>query len=110
MSDRQAVVVLSTCGDTDLAKKIATALVEARLAACVNIVPQITSVYRWQGKIERENETLLVIKSQSGKLAEIEQTIKSLSDYEVPEVVALVIAAGSEEYLRWLGNEIDGEE
>jgi len=95
-------IVLNTCPDTETARRIADALVEQGLAACVNIVPGIQSVYRWQGKIECDNELLLIIKSQSSCYAELEQTIQTLHPYELPEIVTVPIESGLPAYLDWI--------
>jgi periplasmic divalent cation tolerance protein len=100
MSD--ARIVLTTTGSQEEARKIAHALVERRLAACVNIVPQIESVYRWQGKVESAKEWLLVIKTQAGSFERIRDVLKELHSYDLPECVMLEIAAGSNEYLNWI--------
>jgi len=93
---------MSTAGSQEEARKIAHALVERRLAACVNIVPQIESIYRWQQKIETATEWLLLIKSQAESFARIRAAIKELHSYELPECVMLDVAAGSQEYLAWI--------
>ncbi|MBZ5508797.1 MAG: divalent-cation tolerance protein CutA [Acidobacteriia bacterium] len=97
-----ARIVLTTAGSQEEARKIAHALVDRRLAACVNIVPHIESVYRWQGKVESASECLLVIKTQSGSFDRVRETIKELHSYDLPECVMLEIAAGSKEYLNWI--------
>ena len=95
-------LVLTTAGSQEEAKKIAHALVERRLAACVNIVPQIESVYRWQGKVESATEWLLAIKAQTSAFAQVRDAIKELHSYELPECVMLEVSAGSKEYLDWI--------
>lgn len=96
-------VVLVTAPEGELAEKLARGLVEGKLAACVNLVPQVKSVYRWEGKIETGKETLLVIKTRSGLLPQVERFVKELHSYTVPEVIALPIESGSRAYLDWLG-------
>jgi periplasmic divalent cation tolerance protein len=96
-------VVLTTCANAEQAKAIAHALVEESLAACVNVVPQIQSVYLWQGSVQSDAEYLLVIKSSADKFAAIETRIKALHSYELPEIIAVPIIDGSAEYLAWLG-------
>ena len=98
----EARIVLSTAGSSDEARKIAQALVERRLAACVNIVPQIESVYRWQDKVENATEWLLIIKTQAAAFERVRDAIKELHSYELPECVMLEITAGSEQYLSWI--------
>jgi len=97
-----ARIVLTTAASQEEAKKIAHALVERRLAACVNIVPQIESIYRWQQKIETATEWLLLIKTQAESFERIRAAIKELHSYELPECVMLEVAAGSSEYLNWI--------
>ena len=97
-----ARIVLTTAGSQEEAKKIAHALVERRLAACVNIVPQIESTYRWQGKVETATEWLLVIKTQASAFEGVRDAIKELHSYDLPECVMLEVEAGSSEYLSWI--------
>jgi periplasmic divalent cation tolerance protein len=97
-----AVVVLSTAGSQDDAERIATTLVEERLAACVNLVPQLTSIYRWQGNVERAAEVLLVIKSRRSLAQRLIARLGELHSYDVPEAIVLPITAGSRAYLGWL--------
>jgi periplasmic divalent cation tolerance protein len=98
-------VVLVTCGTLAEAKRIARAVVTKRLAACVNIVlSPVESVYRWKKKVEKAREYLLLIKTTANRLAGLEREVKSLHSYEIPEFIALPIAAGSREYLSWLGD------
>ncbi len=100
MTDK--LLVLTTAGSEEEAKKIAHALVENRLAACINIVPRIHSVYRWQGKVESADECLLIIKSTKGHEDQVASAIKELHSYELPECVVVEITGGSKEYLEWL--------
>jgi periplasmic divalent cation tolerance protein len=97
-----ARIVLTTAGSQDEARKIANALVERRLAACVNIVQQIESIYRWQGKVETATEWLLVIKTQARAFERVRDTIKELHSYDLPECVMLEVQSGSSEYLKWI--------
>lgn len=97
-----ARIVLTTTGSQEEAGKIAHALVERRLAACVNIVPRIESVYRWQGRIENATEWLLIIKTQAAAFESVRQAIQELHSYELPECVMLEIAGGSQQYLDWI--------
>jgi periplasmic divalent cation tolerance protein len=101
-----ARVVLSTAGSHDEARKIAYALVEQRLAACVNIVPLVESVYRWQDKVETGMEWLLLIKTQAESFARLRDAVKELHSYDLPECVMLEIAAGNEEYLKWIAESV----
>jgi periplasmic divalent cation tolerance protein len=104
MSDQ--VVVLMTAGSHEEADTIAATLVSEMLAACVNIVPGITSVYRWQGKIERDEEWLLVAKSHARAVDALVERVHELHSYDVPEVIALPLSGGSQPYLRWLGEQV----
>ena len=102
------VVVLVTCANAAEARRIARRLVEARLAACVNIVDApVRSIYRWKGKVESAREHLLVIKSSQRRLRALQRAVMRLHSYDVPEVIALPIAAGSGAYLKWLGECLD---
>jgi periplasmic divalent cation tolerance protein len=96
------IVVFITASNEDEAAKISRALVEARLAACVNIVKDIRSIYSWQGKIEDEKEVLMILKTQKFLLDSLMKKVKELHSYTVPEIIALPIADGSAEYLKWL--------
>lgn len=95
-------VVLTTAGSEEVAARLAETLVSRRLAACVNVVPGIVSTYRWEGKVATDPERLLVIKTTTGRLAEIEGAIREIHDYEVPEVLVLPVLGGSEAYLGWI--------
>jgi periplasmic divalent cation tolerance protein len=100
MSDKK--LVLTTAGSREEAEKIAQALVERRLAACVNLVGPIQSVYRWQGKVETATEHLLVIKTTAGLFDAVAKAIRELHSYELPECIQLPIEAGSAEYMKWI--------
>lgn len=95
-------VVLCTCPDAKSAQLIATCLVENQLAACVNVIAGVSSVYLWQGKVEQAQEWQLVIKSRTQHFAQIAQQIKAIHPYDVPELIALPIEQGSQDYLQWL--------
>lgn len=96
-------VILVTCGSVAEAKRIARAVVEERLAACVNILPgAVTSIYRWKGKVESAQERLLLIKTSRKHIAKLQQVVERLHSYDVPEFIALPIAAGSRKYLSWM--------
>ena len=97
-----AVVVLSTAGSPAEAERIATALVEERLAACVNLVAPVTSIYRWQGAIERGSEVLMVIKTRRAAVTKLTARLRALHSYDVPEAIVLPITAGARDYLGWL--------
>jgi periplasmic divalent cation tolerance protein len=96
------LVVLVTTPNSEEATRIADALVTERLAACVNIVTAVDSIYRWEGKVTRDRESLLIIKSTNERYVELERRVKELHSYSTPEVVALRIESGSEQYLKWL--------
>ena len=97
-----AVVAFSTVGKREDADRIARALVERRLAACVNIVPGLTSVYRWKGAIETDAENLLVIKTRRDRVDELRAALVALHPYEVPELIVLPVEAGHAPYLAWV--------
>lgn len=100
-------LVLTTAGSADEAKKIARALVERRLASCVNIVPRIESVYRWKGQVESAEEWLLVIKIRAAAFERVRDAIEELHSYELPECIMLEIAEGDKAYLDWLAKNTD---
>ena len=100
MTDK--VLVLTTAGSEEEARQIATELVERRLAACVNIVPQIQSVYRWEGKVETAEEFLLIIKTTKTRSADVQAAITELHSYELPESIVISMENGSAEYLKWI--------
>lgn len=102
MSEKRPIVVLVTAGSADEARTIGRALVEEALAACVNVVSGMRSIYRWQGTIAEEEEWLLIIKSERSRFARLEERVRALHSYTVPEVVALDIAEASKPYLDWL--------
>lgn len=97
-----ARVVLVTVPSGGKAESLAEGVVEARLAACVNLIPGVVSVYRWKGRVHRDAELLLVIKTTSAKLKALERWIKARHPYETPEFLVLSAAGGSKEYLSWL--------
>jgi periplasmic divalent cation tolerance protein len=99
-------VILVTTGSSAEAERIAGHLVEEGLAACVNIVGPIRSIYRWQGELQREAEHLLIIKSSAAIFAPLAARIRELHSYDIPEVIALPIDDGSAPYLQWLGSSI----
>jgi periplasmic divalent cation tolerance protein len=101
----EALVVLTNCPDDEIADRIARTLVENGLAACVNRLSPVQSVYRWRGSVERATETPLLIKTTRERYTEVEQAIRALHPYEVPEIVALPIDTGFSAYLRWIADE-----
>jgi len=101
----EPLLVITNCPDEDTANAIALALVEDKLAACVNILPRSQSIYRWQGQIETASEIPLLIKTVAARYPAVEAAIRRLHPYEVPEVVALPIGRGLPAYLNWLAEE-----
>jgi len=99
-------VVLTTVKNRAEAKRLAERLVSEKLAACVSAVPNVASVYRWRGKVERAKEVLVVVKTSMEKLDRLITRIKKLHSYEVPEILALRIERGLPEYLKWLGESL----
>jgi periplasmic divalent cation tolerance protein len=108
MTDKR--IVLTTAASEEEAGKIARALVDRRLAACVNIVPQITSVYRWRDNVEEAREWLLLVKTTSAGFDQVRQAIADLHSYDVPECVCLTIEDGSLNYLEWIAESVSAEE
>jgi len=106
MTDQR--IALNTCGSAEEAEKVAGALVERNLAACVNVVPGVRSFYRWQGKIEDDPEHLLIIKTSEDKLAALEAAVTELHSYDCPELVVLPVAGGSDAYLSWWRDALAG--
>ena len=104
MSDEK--LVISTAGSKEEASLIATALVEGQLAACVNIVGPIESVYRWQGKVESAEEFLLLIKTTRSRSAEVASRIREVHSYDLPEAIEVSIEGGSAEYLKWIAESV----
>lgn len=98
----RALLVLTTCANAEEAQRLAVELVERRLAACVNTVNQIASTYRWQGKVEQGQESLLVIKTTEERFAALEAIIRERSSYDLPEVLAIRVLGGSAQFLEWL--------
>jgi periplasmic divalent cation tolerance protein len=96
------VVVLVTAGSRKEGRKLAAALVGRKLAACINIIDGVESLFFWKGKTQSSRECLLVIKSRKDKLAQLTRLVKSMHSYDVPEIIALPIVAGDKEYLRWI--------
>jgi len=101
MTDK--ILVLTTAGSKEEALKIAHALLERLLAACVNIVPQITSIYRWEGAVEEAEEWLLIVKTTATAFERVRDAIIELHSYDLPECIAISIETGSPRYLNWLG-------
>ena len=100
-------IVLCTVPDDATARRLSTALVAERLAACVNIVPGITSVYRWKGTVETGPELLLIIKTVAAKYAQLQDRIRALHPYELPEVVAVTADGGLPDYFAWITSSLE---
>jgi periplasmic divalent cation tolerance protein len=96
------MVILTTCGNDEDANALARILVEQRVAACINAISRVTSTYRWQGEVQQDRETLLIIKTTAPRLTALEKTIREHSKYELPEFIALPVEAGSADYLAWV--------
>jgi periplasmic divalent cation tolerance protein len=104
------IQVVTTTAEQDQAKRIASALVQQRLAACVHVLGPITSTYRWQDKVETAQEWLCIAKTSRGRYEAVEEAIRQLHSYDVPEIVAVPIVAGSRSYLDWLMAEVEPRE
>jgi len=104
----EAIIVLCTCPDEAAGERIAAALVQERLAACVNRIPGIVSMYRWQGAVQRDSECLLLIKTTRDRFDALCARIVALHPYELPEVIAVDIALGHTPYLDWIARETAG--
>jgi periplasmic divalent cation tolerance protein len=104
-SPRSVVLVLVTTSSRREAVKIAQAVVRKKLAACGNVVPLVTSIFRWKGKIEKSREALLIMKTSGRRYAALEKAVRSMHSYEVPEIIALAVKQGLHPYLEWVVNE-----
>lgn len=100
----EAILILVTVPSREEADKIARRVVEDRLAACVNIVPQVRSLFTWEGKLSQEDEVLLVMKSRRSRFPELADTVKELHSYSVPEIIAVPILEGTADYLHWIAD------
>ena len=96
------IIVLNTCDSTEIASLIADMLVSKKLAACVNIVKGIQSVYQWQGEIKHDEEILLIIKTRQSLFSQLKQTIQEHHNYELPEIIAVSVSSGEKNYLNWI--------
>ena len=110
MPDPEAIVVFMTAANREEADRLAEMLVQRKLAACVQILPQIESVYRWQGNIERQAEVLLIAKTTKSRFAELEREVRVRHSYETPEIVAVPLAECSGPYLEWLVASVEAPE
>lgn len=108
MQELAAVVVLVTAPSQQVAEQIATCVVEERLAACGNIVPGMTSIYRWQGAVQRDAEVLVVFKTREGSARRLMERVNELHPYDVPEAIVLPVADGLPPYLAWIAANVDG--
>jgi len=104
MTEAEPIVVLMTAGSREEASRIAEMLVQAQLAACVQILPEMQSIYVWQGEVQREPEVLMLAKSTRSNFARLEREVRSLHSYETPEIIAVPIERGSAAYLEWLAS------
>ena len=106
-TEARPLLVLSTAPDEASARKLARGLLEAHLAACVNLLPAVQSMYWWQGQLQEASEWLLLIKTTSARFSDLQARLREIHPYEVPECIALDISAGLPDYLRWLSQETD---
>lgn len=107
MTESKHIVVLCTVPNEEAGKNIAETLLESRLAACVNIMRGLQSIYRWKGKIENDTELLLIIKSIKSKYGSLEAKIQEIHPYEVPEIISFDVAEGSIDYLNWITENVE---
>ena len=107
MKETSQVVVLITTATEEEAHRIAERLLNQRKIACVNIVPRVDSLFRWQGKLDSAQESLLIIKTRASLLPEIIEMVKKAHSYELPEIIALPIVGGNEDYLKWIDSEVE---
>lgn len=105
----EPLVVLVTASSPEEAARVAHALVDEKLAACVNVVPGLRSIYRWQGRVEHAEEVLLIIKTGRHVLTALTERVRALHSYTVPEVIALPVVVGAAPYLEWLAGEVRAE-
>ena len=103
-------IVLTTCPDQESADRLANQLVETRVAACVNVIPGVRSVYRWKGEVVKESELLLVIKSRADRFDVLKETILKHHPYELPEVIAVSVNDAHLPYLAWIDSQLDNDQ
>ncbi len=108
MKDSTYVVIFITTADDEEARLISRVLLEQRKAACVSIVPGVSSLFWWQGKIDSSQESLLVVKTKASLLDEVVELVKEIHSYDNPEIIALPVLGGSKDYLEWIGKEVEG--
>ena len=101
------IIVFITAPNEKEAAAISQTIVGERLAACINIIPSVRSIYRWQGRVEDEQEVLMIVKTKKSLFERLQERVKELHSYEVPEIIGLPLVEGSKEYLDWLGQETD---
>ena len=104
MTDK--IVILATCASAEEAHRIASELIARRLAACVNLLPPVRSIYHWKGAVEEGEETLMIIKSARARFDEVRDTIARLHSYDLPEIIAIPIVDGAASYLAWIDREL----
>ena len=102
----ETLVVLCTLPDQEIAARIAGLLVEEQLAACVNIIPGLVSVYRWEGSVQQDNEVLLLIKTVAAIYPQLEQRIRAMHPYELPEIIAVPLQTGQADYIQWINDSL----
>jgi periplasmic divalent cation tolerance protein len=102
------IVVLMTAASVEEATKIADTLVDSKLAACVQVFPEMHSIYLWKGEVERAREVLMIAKTTMAKFEALQSQLRAIHSYETPEIIALPIVAGSEDYLKWLTSSLEG--
>lgn len=108
MNEPSEVVIFVTVAAEEEAREIAERLLNQRKVACVNVVPKVDSMFWWQGNIETEQEKLLIIKTKASLLPEVVRIVKEVHSYEVPEIIALPIIGGNEDYLKWIHSQVEG--
>ena len=104
----EPIVVFITAASAEEAMRIAEVLVNSKLAACVQVLPEMHSIYLWKGEVERAREVLLIAKTTMAKFAGLQSQLRAIHSYETPEIIALPIVAGSEDYLKWLTSSLEG--
>jgi periplasmic divalent cation tolerance protein len=104
-----AIVVFMTAASADEARRIADHLVSSQLAACVQVLPEIESVYRWEGKVQHEKEVLILAKTTAAQFTDLEKAVRAIHSYETPEIVAVSMSAVSEPYRAWLDENVRAE-
>ena len=107
MEEPSFIVLFITTDSAEEARKIAEVLIEQKKAACVNIVPGVESVFRWEGKVDSARENLLVVKTKASLLDEVVKLVKKVHSYDVPEIIALPIIGGNKDYLDWIGESVE---